>query len=1507
MENLDTIKCFKPDRLHTLIKGLLLVFWFSSTLQALENMRPEMELKAIPAGVEMTLDFSNIPNEYWSELLSNPESFYEAGYGLVGKAGDPALPLFTEFIPIVSVTNPSFSIVSFSTEVLSSNVLSKTPPGRLESDPATIIQSYDWSSTHSEPTYSVKLGQPITMRRELFLPVTVNPIQLDRSSREIRVPDKLVIQISGISLGNPQTLDETGAIRSVIPETDIYERLGHYLVITPPLFEPYLPNLVEWKQRKGHPVTVVSTSVAGNTPNAIRAYIQEAYDTWEDPPRYILLIGDEDRGIGGFYVYNPDDEALVTDHPYALLDGDDSFPEAWVGRLSVDTGSEFATVISKILNYESMPALEDPGWFKRGLLVCTVSAAISPQHINNWVGRKLTENGFSQIDTAYYPMQSSLSFVSNPINNGVGFVNYRGLGAWDHWIGPYFYNTDIDALQNGLKLPILTSIVCGGGNFAAPVDPVFGEKWIRAGTSSVPRGAVAFIGPSEVHTHTQFNNVINVGLYSAIFDLGINELGPALWHGKQDLWRNYYQSEYLPFGQSAEFYLNVYNILGDPGMSIWTDTPKMLVVDYPAALDMSDDHIDISVHDQTGAAIPDAFVFILNAENSRGYKTDASGSVSLAFNPGLETSIYLTITGKNLNPVLVTIPVEATLDDVRYSNWEIGSGGLLEAGQVQGLNLSLSNHGSTISALTLTLSSPSQNCAIIDSLFVLDNFLTQASLDLENIFSFEVDANAKHGAVIQFSLHANSGTESWNWQHSFPIQAPHLRISNLDVLGSEALAGDSIAFSLTIENQGGLACPPLSLTFLDNALVWNGGLSLNCPAIGIDENRSIQSEGILFLSDQIYPGEVIELVFIAETGDRIDTLSTSLTVEQISRFSPSQPDEYGYRVFDDMDVSFSLVPTYDWLEIDPDLGGGGIRLPINDLYEEADDIFQRDLPFPVTYYGQVYDVLTICSNGWLALGYSSEVSFYNRVIPSAEGPNAMIAPFWDDLITNPGGVSVRTIDDQFIVEWSRMSNLEVPSTLNFQVIIYNTDSYPTSSGDSQIKMQFKDYHNFDTSTNFSTTGIESPDYSTGLQAGFNNHTDPSIGHLHSEQALLFTTERAIRYPASEMSLSSNTLEFVMNPWTQAADSITISNNGGSALVYSLEPLDEVVGEPAPNPLANFEFVKGGPEPDGRNYRSNTRDLFDYEWLDQDDPGGPEYEWIDISQPANRRDFTGDPDDSSIGPFQLGFEFPFYIDMYSQFYFSSNGTMSFVSNEYPWNNLTLPNGSAPAALIAPWWDDLNNNDGVQGVPYFWTNSADLAVITWDNFPKFGTDNRHTFQVILHGNGDIVLQYAHMEGISSSSTVGIQDVSKSKGLQITYNTWNTINDGSAIRIHRQLSWLTVNAWSGLVPAGETGQFSVRVDTRGLEQGLLSLPLMLRSNSANLSEAPITINLNVINGTTPPGDANSDYQINILDLTTLIDYILQLETPDAAQFNSANLAEDEQLDILDVVQLIELLLGN
>ncbi len=1493
--------------LKNYIKLSLLISLLSTSLLALENMRPQMELKAIPDGVEITLDFSEIQTWQWSDLLGRPNQFPEAGFGLASKPGDPALPSMTELIPIISAGSPESIIRATSGRSLISAELIKTPPGRSENDAPVPIQKYKWSRKTQERLASVQLGTPVTMQNKTFLPVTIQPLGLDMNQRKVSIPEKIVIQISGITPGDVSAPGVADRIRSIIPEDEIYEQLGHYLIVTPPLFEPYLEQLVEWKARKGHPVTVVTTTEAGQTTTTLKNYIQDAYDTWENPPEYVLLIGDVDRGIGGFYVYNPENEALVTDQPYVHLDGDDSFPDAWIGRLSVDTIGELGVVISKILHYERDPYMEETGWYKRGLMVGTITQAISVQQTNNWVSRKLMENGFTQVDTAYYPMQSSLSNITTPINAGVSWVNYRGLGAWDHWIGPYFYNDHIDDLSNGFKLPVMTSIVCGGGNFAAPVDPVFGEKWLRAGTPTVPKGAVAFIGPSELHTHTQFNNVIDMGLYSALFDLEMNELGPALWHAKYQLWRNYHQSEFLPFGQSAEFYHQVYNILGDPGMAVWTDIPQSLVVDYPETLNGSDNHITINVQDQDGLAVSGAFVYILNESNALGGKTDASGSVTLAFSPGADTTLALTITGRNLHPVLETVDITADVNEVNYSDWEFSPSGLLEAGGIHGLNLTLENNAGLISELTLSLSTTNENCSITDAEYVLANFGAGASITLEDIFEIEVDTSTGHGDIADFVLNVDTGSETWTWQRSFPIQAPELEITELIVMGAEPVPGERVTLRLNVANTGGLDAPALDVTFLGHPMVEPTSPNLNCPPIAIDGSALSSSLLFLRLSDQIFPGEEVSLGFALEYPGRSDTLFCAFTAGVLNRFAPSHPDAYGYRVYDDMDVSFALAPEYDWLEIDPELDGLGIRLDLNDPEEEDDESVLIDLPFSVTYYGQSYDAMTVCTNGWLALGSTPELSFYNQVIPSEAGPNAMIAAYWDDLTTDPGAVCYYETEDQFIVEWSQMSHLDVNTSLSFQIIIYDTDSFPTPTGDNQIKIQFKNYGDYDTWANFSTTGIEAPDYSTGLQTSFNNIADISVGALHSEQALLYTTERSESFPAPEMRLSPSSLDFVLNPWSQASDSIAIINNGGSLLVYNVEPLDEADRQVAANPLAGYNFTKDGPEPDGGDYISNTRDLMDYTWLDQDDEGGPEFWWYDIAQPENSIPFTGDPDDSSIGPFPIGFDFPFFRDNYSEFYFSSNGTMSFVSDAFPWANLTLPNGGAPPALIAPWWDDLNNDEGPQGEPYFWSNGVDTAVVCWNEFRKWGTDNIHTFQVVLVANGDILMQYQELEGYRGSSTVGIQNQQKNRGLQIVYNTANNINDGTAIRIQRNLSWFSANSWYGQVEPGETGYFAVNVDTRHLDAGTISLPLQVTSNALNLPEAQVTIDLEVVLGAPPVGDVNFDYQVNIHDMLALIEYALEIDVPDTGEFDRANLNEDDRLNVLDAVLLSEAALNR
>ena len=112
------------------------------------------------------------------------------------------------------------------------------------------------------------------------------------------------------------------------------------------------------------------------------------------------------------------------------------------------------------------------------------------------------------------------------------------------------------------------------------------------------------------------------------------------------------------------------------------------------------------------------------------------------------------------------------------------------------------------------------------------------------------------------------------------------------------------------------------------------------------------------------------------------------------------------------------------------------------------------LPFTFKFYGQEYDEITVCTNGWIALGGSDAQSFRNYPIPGAGGPSPMIAAFWDDLETsNSGDVISLITNDYVIIEWSDMRTNNQNSLETFQVILYNNTSEPY--GDNNIKIQYK--------------------------------------------------------------------------------------------------------------------------------------------------------------------------------------------------------------------------------------------------------------------------------------------------------------------------------------------------------------------------------------------------------------------------------------------------------------------
>lgn len=98
---------------------------------------------------------------------------------------------------------------------------------------------------------------------------------------------------------------------------------------------------------------------------------------------------------------------------------------------------------------------------------------------------------------------------------------------------------------------------------------------------------------------------------------------------------------------------------------------------------------------------------------------------------------------------------------------------------------------------------------------------------------------------------------------------------------------------------------------------------------------------------------------------------------------------------------------------------------------------------PFVYAGEVFDRLSIVSNGYLiaGTGTQSDVAYINQYLPDATAPNSVLAPFWTDLNPENGGqILLNFLTDGahtwMVVEYHQVPNYTDASEVNtFQVWI----------------------------------------------------------------------------------------------------------------------------------------------------------------------------------------------------------------------------------------------------------------------------------------------------------------------------------------------------------------------------------------------------------------------------------------------------------------------------------------
>lgn len=181
------------------------------------------------------------------------------------------------------------------------------------------------------------------------------------------------------------------------------------------------------------------------------------------------------------------------------------------------------------------------------------------------------------------------------------------------------------------------------------------------------------------------------------------------------------------------------------------------------------------------------------------------------------------------------------------------------------------------------------------------------------------------------------------------------------------------------------------------------------------------------------------------------------------------------------------------------------------------------------------------------------------------------------------------------------------------------------------------------------------------------------------------------------------------------------------------------------------------------------DAYGYRYLDSDTtcPGAPTYNWIEIKGAGTR--MTGLGDDNVVGPFSIGFEFPYYWYKVRQIFCGSNGYIAFHDNSLaapdfnPVPGIDRPNNTL-AALMA------DMDPSTRGSCWYWTSAdADTFIVQFDSVPFWSTGGSNTFQIILsRPDSSITFQYKEQQGqpsngwIPTSNQCGIENISGQIGL-------------------------------------------------------------------------------------------------------------------------------------------------
>lgn len=1064
------------------------------------------------------------------------------GAASTADAGAPELPLFSTLLAIP--VNAEYT-VSYELSGIRS-IPDVTPYPVIKDEGATQLSSH-YSIGGSFPVRQVNTGETAYLRDLRVLPLQVCPFIWDSASNTLTQYESIRVYVDltySTADGGPRSYTALSPAFNNLYAAQILNYADYRALITSPqnprvliihgaysdpTFTAKVAEFVTWKRQKGFEVSVASTAETGSNNIAIKSYIQAQYDDPDTRPDFIILLGDVSGSFAVPTFFETESgHNGEGDYPYTHLSGNDTLGDAFIGRISAEDVSQLITILNKVYTYEKNVNLNPSAaaWMNRMLIIGDPlysgrSCVYTGQYIHEIAQHANPDYEFIENYSNGY-----VSTINSAINQGVGFFAYRGYYGVSGW-------SPSSSINNSFRLPHALVLTCRTGDFAATT---LSEDFVRMGTGAVPAGAVTCIGMATGGTHTLFNNALISGITSGIFTHGMRTMGEALLNGKL-----YLHSTYANQPAYVRRFTHWCNLIGDPTLEAWVGVARELHISAPDSLPRGTATLEITVRDSAQNPLENISVTIYDPSRdavvAKAFSA-ADGIAVLSLPTDVGSDLLITASSHNFKPKQQALHMNAagcvTYHAVQVLN-DDNSDGFANAGETVALQVELVNTTAVAkTGLSAVLSTDSPMVQITQANTAYPDMAPGASAVGAQAFVVSISPAIDPIQSIRFSLTVSDSDGSQD-QSLFYLTAYNARLSVsshviLDADNAVLDPGEDCGLRLTLSNSASL---PLSAVYgelrsLSTMLIVADSLSLfgDIPAFG--QINSVDAFQI-HARDSLVPGMQIPFRLRLYNANGFEQICWfNLSVGTVAQNTPLGPDEYGYLIYDDTDTAYADCPVYDWVEIAPSLGGMGTLVPnLMDSGGGASEgdtnaaVVLKELPLPFTFrfYGIDYDLITVCVNGFIALGSTNNADYRNSHIPGGQGPAPMIAPFWDDLYI-PGGAGIYQYYDapgnRYIIQYHNLkSGFDKTSVESFQVIFYNPVFHHSGLGDGIIKIQYQTFNNVNTGGsgvgetplhgNYCTVGIKDHSNTRGLEYTFNNTYPLAAAPLADGRALLITT------------------------------------------------------------------------------------------------------------------------------------------------------------------------------------------------------------------------------------------------------------------------------------------------------------------------------------------------------------------------------------------------------------------